>query len=220
MNSLGTEMSLELFPPATWSAQSVVDWEAADYPGLRPTGSWALDSEGKLQGLDPGAAGWRTRDTGECIDLSGRRLVLAYGSNPDPIKLLNRDGFFGGDSVIALRAAVFGWAAVWCRKRRQRDGAVVATLAPHVTRMEIHPVLALTPHQLDAMDDWEGHPTWYRRCAHRDPVLLESNRWAEQVEVYLGTAEKRPPLIDAAGSGGFVLCAEVPHAVVDRMVPR
>ncbi|MDT5400050.1 MAG: hypothetical protein QOK33_3281 [Mycobacterium sp.] len=31
------------------------------------------------------------------------------GSNPDPAKLLRRRGFFGGDSVIALRRAVFGW---------------------------------------------------------------------------------------------------------------
>jgi hypothetical protein len=220
MNTLGTEMSRELFPAATWSARSAVEWEAADYPGLRPTGSWVLDSEGELQGLDPAAAGWRNRDTRECVDLSGRQLVLAYGSNPDPIKLLNRDGFFGGDRVIALRAAVFGWAAVWCRARRQRDKVVVATLVPHPTRMEIHPVLALTPHQLDAMDDWEGHPTWYQRCVHEGPVLLESHRWAEQVAVYLGTVEKRPPLIDTEGSEGFVLCAEVPHSVVDRMVPR
>jgi hypothetical protein len=217
MNSLGTERSLELFPPASWSCQTSVDWAAADYPGLRPTGSWVLDSDGKLFGLDPVGTGWLNRDTGEAVNLSGRRLVLGYGSNPDPIKLLNREGFFGGDSVIGLRAALFGWAAVWCRKRRQRDGAVPATLVPVASRVEVHPVLAVTPHQLNAMDEWEGHPTWYCRGAHDGPVLLESNQWAKHVEVYLGTPEKRPVLKDA---GGYVLCSQVPHAEVDRMVPR
>lgn len=218
MHSLGTEKSLELFPAATWSGQSATAWPQADYPGLRPTGSWVLDHEGKLHGLDPAGSGWRNRDTGEVVDLAGRRLVLAYGSNPDPNKLINCEGFFGGDTVIALRAAVFGWAAVWSRKRRQRDGAVVATLAPMPHRTEVHPVLALTPHQLAAMDGWEGHPNWYRRQVHEGQVLLETYRWATEVEVYLGTPEKRPALRDTGG--GYVMCAEVSHAEVDRMVPR
>lgn len=217
MNSLGTELSMELFPPVTWSVQRALEWEAADYPGLRPTGSWILHPEGTLYGLDPVGAGWRNRDTGEYTDLTGRRLVLGYGSNPDPNKLLNREGFLGGEPVIAMRAAVFGWAAVWCSERRQRDGAVVATLVPHPARVEVHPVLALTAHQLAAMDEWEGHPTWYRRGAHGGPVLLESQRWAQDVEVYLGTVEKRPALLD---EGRHVLCSEIPQAEVDKRVGR
>jgi hypothetical protein len=68
-----------------------------------------LSQAGQLRGLKAGGVEWRDRETGELVDLTGRCLVLAYGSNPDPAKLLRRRGFFGGDSVIALRRAVFGW---------------------------------------------------------------------------------------------------------------
>ncbi len=215
MDSLGPELSLELFPTATWAGRSPSGPPAADYPGLRPTGSWQLDPRGELHGLDPAGEGWQNRETGEFVDLSGRRLVLAYGSNPDPNKLLNRTEFFGNQSVIALRAAVFGWAAAWCDARRQRDGSVVATLVPLPGRVEVHPVLALTSHQIDAMDQWEGHPDHYRRTAHEGVVVLESGRPADGVEVYLGTPQHRPALMTA---GRYLLCADMPHAEVDGMV--
>lgn len=214
MRSLGAELSLDLFSRAQWTGYPAAPAVAA-YPGLRPTGSWRLEPGGELHGLDTAGDGWRDRETGEPIDLGGRVLVLAYGSNPDPTKLLNRRGFFGGDSVIALRGAVFGWAAVWCDGRRRTDGSVVATLVPTPGRMEVHPVLALTPHQLDAMDSWEGHPTFYRRTRHTGAILLESNRRVDDAEVYLGTPERRPALVVA---GRNLLCADVPQADVDRLV--
>lgn len=215
MQTLGAELSQHLFQPVGWTDYPVTAPGDADYPGLRPTGSWRLDPDGAIRGLDPTATGWHDRQSGEPVDLTGRRLVLAYGSNPDPGKLLGQRRFLGGDSVIALRAAVFGWVAVWCKARRS-DGSVVATLAEAPGWMEIHPVLALTAHQLDAMDRWEGHPHTYRRTRHRGDVLLESGWRAEGVEVYLGTDERRPVLLV---DGGPLRCAEVPHEEVDRMVP-
>lgn len=215
MRTLGTELSVELFPSATWTTK-VVSPVTADYPGLRPIGSWRLSPEGTLHGLDPVGDAWRDRKTGEGVDLSGRYWLLAYGSNPDPGKLLGRRRFLGGASVYALRAAVFGWAAAWCDARREGDGSVVATLVPVPGRVEVHPILVLTPQQMEVMDRWEGHPHRYRRQHHEGRILLESNRWADgDVQVYLGTTEQRPPLLVA---GRPLLCADVPHAEVDTMV--
>jgi hypothetical protein len=161
--------------------------------------------------------GWRDRDADEPVDLSGRRFVLAYGSNADPHKLLTKEGFLGGHRVFALRAATFGWAAVWCNARRG-DHTVVATLAPAPGRVEVHPVLALTADQLRLMNRWEGDPDCYRLTTHHDPLQWESGRWAtEHVEVYLGTPEERPiHVVD----GRPVLCADVGYAEIDGMVDR
>jgi hypothetical protein len=73
----------------------------------------------------------------------------------------------------------------------------------------------LTPHQVHAMDDWEGHPKYYRRTRHQGPVVLESDRLADGVQVYLGTPELRPALLVA---GRHLLCADVPYGNVDRLV--
>ena len=217
MNSLGTENSVDLFPPATWTSHPATRYAGADYPGLRPIGSWRLDPDGELRGLDPDAPGWSHRDTGEPVDLSARQFVLAYGSNADPHKLLTKEDFLGDDSVFALRAAVFGWAAVWC-KRRRGDGTVVATLAPAPGRVEVHPVLALTADQLRRMNCWEGDPDCYRLTTHHDPIQWESGRWAtERVEVYLGTLEERPT---REVDGRPLLCADVGYAEIDGMVER
>ena len=217
MNSLGTENSVDLFPRATWTSHPAAQYAGADYPGRRPTGSWRLNPDGKLRGLDPDALGWRDRDTEEPLDLSDRQFVLAYGSNADPHKLLMKDGFLGEHGVFALRAAVFGWAAVWCDARRG-DGTVVATLARAPGRVEVHPVLALRADQLRFMNRWEGDPDCYRRTVHHDPIQWESGQWAtEQVEVYLGTPEERPiHVVD----GRPVLCADVGYAEIDGMVER
>lgn len=230
MRSLGCERSVDvadgrveagdLFTPATWRAHSAPAAADETYPGLRPTGSWVLHPGGELRGLDPDPAGWRDRDTGEPVDLTGRRLVLAYGSNAATAKLLDREakyGFFGGEPVIALRAAVFGWAAVWCDARRH-DGKVVATLEPVPERAEVHPVLALTRDQLDAMDSWEGHPRFYCRTALEARVQWESGRWAEEdIEVYLGTVEERPVLVL---DGYPALLAQTGYDEVDEEVDR
>ena len=214
MRSLGAELSVELFAPANWTPHTVTP-VTADYPGMRPTGSWWLRPDGELRGVDPYPAGWRDRRSGATIDLADRHLVLAYGSNPDPNKLLNRDGFIGGEPVIALRAAVFGWAAAWCDSRRG-DESVVATLVPAPTRVEVHPVLALTAHQLCKMNSWERHPTCYRRVPHPGLVVLESGAPALGVEVYLGTAEER--WARRGHDGEHLLCAEVSYAEIDEMV--
>jgi hypothetical protein len=161
--------------------------------------------------------GWRDRETGESVDLADRQFVLAYGSNADPHKLLTKEGFLGGRSVFALRAAVFDWAAVWC-KRRRGDGTVVATLERAAGRVEVHPILAVTADQLRFMNRWEGDPDCYRRTTHRDPLQWESGQWiTEHVEVYLGTPEERPALLV---DGCPVLCAEIGYADIDGMVDR
>ena len=219
MHSHGAEKSVDLFPAATWSGYNVSRFPRADYPGVRPTGSWTMTPRGELHGLDPADAGWCDRETGERIGVSGRHLVLAYGSNPDPAKLLDQEderGFFGGEVLIALRAAVFGWAAVWCDARRG-DESVVATLVQAPRRVEVHPVMALTPHQLKAMDQWEGHPKYYRRIGFDGVVVLESGEPRRDVEVYLGTPGRRPPLVTGEG---HLLCAEFTYADVDALVAR
>ena len=217
MNSLGTENSVDLFPPATWTSHPATRYAGADYPGLRPTGSWRLDPDGELRGLDPDELGWRDRDTAEPVDLSDRQFVLAYGSNADPHKLLTKEGFLGDNSAFALRAAIFGWAAVWCDARRG-DDTVVATLERVAGRVEVHPVLALTADQFGYMDSWEGEPRFYRRTTHLDPLQWESGQWAtEHIEVYLGTSEERSiHVVD----GRPVLCADVGYAEIDRLVKR
>ncbi len=219
MHSHGAEKSVDLFPAATWSGYNASAFRRAEYPGLRPNGSWTLSPGGELRGLDPVDAGWCDRETGEWVDVSGRHLVLAYGSNPDPTKLLEQEderGFFGGEVVIALRAAVFGWAAGWCDARRS-DGSVVATLVSAPRHLEVHPVLALTTHQRRAMDDWEGHPNCYRRIGFDGVMVLESGEPRLDVEVYLGTPGRRPPLVTG---DGHLLCAEVTYADVDPLVAR
>lgn len=218
LTTAGVEAA-ELFAPATWTAHTVSASCGAVYPGLRPVGSWLLHRDGELRGLDPDGAGWCDRDSAEPIDLGGRSFVLAYGSNAATAKLLAREeeeGFFCGEPVIALRAAVFGWAAVWCDARRQRDDSVVATLAPVPNRVEVHPVLALTRDQLGAMNSWEGHPRFYERTVLEAQVQWESGRRAEEViEVYLGTSERRPVLeLD----GHPALLAEVSYDEVDDYV--
>lgn len=214
MKTLGAELSVELFAPANWRPHTVTP-PTADYPGMRPTGSWMLRPDGVLRGIDPCPEGWCDRQSGAAIDLSDRHLVLAYGSNPDPNKLLNRNGFLGGEPVIALRAAVFGWAAAWCDSRRG-DGAVVATLVPAPTRVEVHPVLALTAHQIDKMNRWEGDPTYYRKAPHSGLVVLESGELAPCVDVFLGTPEYR--WARRGDDGAHLLCAEVSYAEIDEMV--
>lgn len=215
MRVAGAELSIELFAPATWTSVAMAPESASEYPGPRPTGSWRLSPDGTLDGLDAVEGSWQVRATGELVDFSGRRLLLAYGSNPDPGKLLSRPWLFGGDVVIALRAAVFGWAAAWCDARRQADRSVVATLVRDPGRAEVHPVLALTDHQMAAVDDWEGHPHTYRRQDHVGAILLESGQWADDVQVYLGTPENRPALLR---EGRPLLCAEVSRTDADLLV--
>ena len=63
MKNLGTDNSVYLFPSATWTSHPAAQYAGADYPGLRPSGSWRLDPDGELRGPDPDALGWRDRDT-------------------------------------------------------------------------------------------------------------------------------------------------------------
>ena len=77
--------------------------------------------------------------------------------------------------------------------------------------------MALTPHQLEAIDCWEGHPNYYRRIGFDGVVVLESGEPRGDVEVYLGTPERRPPLVTG---DGHLLCAEFTYADVDALVAR
>jgi hypothetical protein len=81
--------------------------------------------------------------------------------------------------VIALRVAVFSWAAVWCNARRSNDAAVVGTLEPILDHLEFHAVLAVMDQQLTVMDEWEGHPRWSQRVPHCDPILCAEVGYAE-----------------------------------------
>lgn len=153
----------------------------------------------------------RDRVTGETVSLTGRVLVLAYGSNANPQKLSEQ---FPDSDVLALPADVEGWAAVWCSQRR-RSGEVVCTLAPLPGARERHVVLAVTPAQLARMDGWEGHPRWYRRERFTGRVTL-SNGSSPPVQVYLGTPDRRPPLMKG---GHLFRLSEVSYGEVDQRIP-
>jgi hypothetical protein len=88
----GWPCSIQAFEPATWAGPRRADSFATDpykYPGVRPTGSY-LVKDGQITGLDPAPDGWVTRDGGEPVDVGGRHLVVAYGSNADPDKLTEK----------------------------------------------------------------------------------------------------------------------------------
>ena len=205
----------ELFPPVTWSGSRSPDAFAGAgdiYPGPRPAGSFLIE-RGHVHGLDPYAKGWRRRDSGEQVDLTGRHLVLAYGSNLDPRKLVRR---LPGETMMALRCAIYDHAAVWCDARR-RSGEVVATLAPMPGRVEVHRLLALTPTQLHNVDRWEGNPSYYRRRPFTAKVLVEGGTAADGTHAYFGTPQRRPPL---RRGGRLFPVAEHPYRVIDALVPR
>ena len=211
MKTIGAELSVDLFSPVTWTAHSAMSYAGADYPFLRPEGSWRLDCEGELHGLDPAGSCWRDRDTGEHVDLAGRRFVLAYGSNGNPEKLAENLG-----TAIAIRCAVRDHAAVWCGERR-REGSVVATLAADPGHTEVHHVLAVTSEDLVRIDRWEGHPHIYRRqTMPTGSVFLESGVIPHEVLVYIGTEDERPALrVD----GEFWRTADHSYDEVDEIVP-
>lgn len=188
------------------------DYPALPYPGRRPSGSWWLTAEGKVRPLEYGDGQVRDLVTGETRSLSGRVLILAYGSNACPQKLAER---YHGEDVFALTAEVHDWAAVWCAARRQ-SGDVVCTLAPFPGARERHVVLAVTAGQLGPMDDWEGHPSRYRRERFTGRVTLEDGS-SPEIDVYLGTPDLRPVLLV---DGQPLLCASVSYAEVDSLVAR
>lgn len=196
-----------------WAEADPGDYPALPYPGRRPSGSWWLSAEGKVRPLEYSGDG-QVRDlaTGEARSLSGRVLILAYGSNACPQKLAER---YQGEDVFALSADVDDWAAVWCSARR-RSGDVVCTLAPFPGARERHAVLAVTTGQLARMDDWEGHPSRYRREGFTGRVTLEDGS-SPAVDAYLGTPEMRPTLLVNQRP---LLCGSVSYAEVDQLVAR
>jgi hypothetical protein len=204
------------FPPVSWSgARRPEDFGSGfrSYPGPRPAGSFLIH-RGRVHGLDPRAdGGWVRREGGRPVDLSGRSLVLAYGSNLDPRKLARR---LPGAVVVALRCVVLDHIAVWCDARR-RNGDVVATLEPAPGRVEVHGTLALTAEQLEIVDHWEGHPLVYERRPLLGKVVLENGLVPVGVSAYIGTALRRPPLRRA---GRLFPVAEHPYASVDALVPQ
>lgn len=174
-----------------WTLAAPSDYPVSPYPGSRATGSWTLTADGALHALaaSPGG-GWQDRVTGRGLEVRERSLVLSYGSNLSPAKLAR---LYRNEAVHALQAEVHGWAAAWCDARRG-NGDVIATLVPAPGTCERHAVLAVTAAQLDKMDRWEGHPRYYRREPFRGIVHLADGT-RPYVQVYLGTAERRPPLL-------------------------
>jgi hypothetical protein len=201
----------ERFTPATWvGLHPVHTFPALPYPGQRPDGSFVVQN-GQVWGLDPRGGGWVDRETADPVSLDGRSLVLAYGSNANPEKLSEKlDG-----TVLVLRCQVLDFAAVWSSARRN-EGSVVATIVADPGYVETQHVLAVTEHQLEQMDGWEGHPKYYERQAFPDgSVLLESGAMPSEVLVYVGTARKRPPLLV---DGAYRRTAEHSYAEVDALL--
>lgn len=200
-----------------WVTACPTAFPDAPYPGLRPVGSWRLTADASgdavLHRLRPDGGGWRDEVTGERVDPAGRDLVLGYASNLNPPKLAAK---LPGE-VIVLAVAVHGWAAAWCDARRSADGSVVATLAPRPGATEVFGVLAVTEHQLERMDAWEGHPGRYRRQAFAGRCTLVETGREVAAEVYLGTEELRPT---QRLDGTVVFCRDVPYATADRLVAR
>ncbi len=197
-----------------WTTADASEFPELPYPGIRPAGSWRLTTTGRLHRLDQlSDRSVRDRVTGETISLSGRLLILAYGSNGSPRKLRSK---YPGEEVFALSAEVKDWAAVWCSQRR-RSGEAVCTLERVPGTREAHVVLAVTPAQLHQMDIWEGHPRYYERSDFPAGVTLDCGARPPGIQVYLGTPGKRPALL----AGGLPLrCSEAPYDEADRMVGR
>lgn len=196
---------------APWAVAHTKEFPQLPYPGARPHGSWMLNALGALHALAPDADGWRNLATGELILMEERDwLVLAYGSNANPQKLIER---FPEQEIVALEAEVHGWGSVWCNARR-RTGQVVATLVEAPDRTESHVVLAVTSAQLKQMDLWEGHPHRYRRETFAGRVELAGGSVCVP-QVYLGTEAQRP-VLRVGGEHQFV--SEHPYEEVDALV--
>lgn len=216
------------FPPVTWTGRHNASiFASGGYPGIRPDGSYVVES-GEVAGLDRAEdGGWVHRQTGDRIDLSDRHLVLAYGSNGDPAKLTKN---LGGSAVYALRCLVHDHATVWCAGR-SGDGSVVVTIHPEPGRLELHHVLAVTADQLAAIDEWEGHPGTYERRALVGRVTVDGDgasatsptdgTAAETVErsvlVYVGARAERQPL---RHDGRMWYLTDHTHDDVDPLVAR
>lgn len=205
------------FPAPTWSGTrptAEVATGPAAYPGPRVPGSFVLERGTAHAVVPDGDGGWRREGTGHPVELAGRTLVLAYGSNLSPPKLTER---LTDEPVVVLRCAILDHAVVWCDARR-RLGDVVATLVRHPGRVEVHGVLALTERQLAVVDRWEGAPTYYERVEVGGSVLLENGSVPARCSAYVGTPTHRPPLRRA---GKVLLVSEYPYDEVDALVaPR
>jgi hypothetical protein len=202
------------FTGSDWLDCDPADFPEAPYPGERAPGSWLLNEDGLLHGLDYVGNGWIDRRTEEVVNLAGRHMVLGYGSNLNPVKL---SGQYQDNRVIVLQAKVKGWSAVWCNARRgSGTGDVVATLAETPGICELHAIVAVTDEQLKKMDEWEGHPRCYGRQQFAGDVVLESGSIGG-VQVYMGTEERRPALrID----GQLARVGDIPYDEVDKIVRK
>jgi hypothetical protein len=147
-----------------WMTADASEFPQLPYPGIRPAGSWRLTMTGRLHRLDQlSERSVRDRITGEIISLTGRLLILAYGSNASPRKLRSK---YPARRCSRCRPRSRNGRRVWCSQRR-RSAEAVCTLERAPGTREAHVVLAVTPAQPHQMDTWEGHPRYYER--HRLP---------------------------------------------------
>ncbi len=187
-----------------WTWRPADYWRSSPYPGERPECSWRLVG-GSVHRVAPLTSGWSDVATGETVELAGRVLILAYGSNANPKKLRRVD-------VVMLHAQITDAQAVWCNARRRKDGSVVGTLVERPGHVEACPVLALRPEELPTVDMWEKPA--YTRIPFWGRCTLE-NGAAITPEVYVGGLT-RPPL---RINGSYAPLHDSEHAVVDQMVP-
>lgn len=198
--------------PASWTVLDPASFPESPYPGTRPSGSWRLRSDGLLTGLSPDRGAWRDRHTGERVVLSGR-LILTYGSNLNPQKLLRRVLGHTGGEVYAVAAEVHDWTSAWCARRRMA-GDCVTTLVPSPGSVENQLVLAATEDQRAVLDEVEGHGRgFFERRPHEGVVILEDGSRPD-LEVYIG-GPRRPALVR---DGQYLLVAETSYEAIDSLL--
>jgi gamma-glutamylcyclotransferase len=110
-----------------------------------------------------------------------RTTYFAYGSNLGEAQMRARCPGArpaGRAALRGYRLAFAGYSALW--------GGAVATLAPD-PRGRVRGVLYdLTPADLEALDQWEGHPHYYRRVR---ATVTDGRRRERRVHLYAMTPE-------------------------------